>query len=459
MKLSVKISLLTVGVTTAAIAACCLFIIVFTKQTTFANEINTGIIDQQRFMSQFIGEFPDDIDKAEAISMRSYIIYKFKNCYGSEEYTLQNDEGILVNNSGIDAKIAIDKSSKTMTTEHGTSISYTMIRHDEGTFLLIGQSWQQDDEEYYISLVRDTGDIITGLQALIRNCIIVCAVVIIGAAIFILYSVRRALAPLKALSRSAERISNGAYDGRIQIAGKDEIAQLAYNFNNMAVAIQQHIEELEATSEQRRLLLSALSHELKTPVTAIVGFAQALVASKMSSAQKTEAACFIEQESRRLERLSQKLAQLIVLDSADLQLREIKCEDFTNEINHILIPIAQKSGIRLSVKSDSDFIHIEQDLMICLITNLFDNSKKAHATEVSVGVERHRIIVADNGRGIPNEQIDKVMQPFYTLDKSRTGESFGLGLALARKIADLHRADFIIESNVDVGTSIAILFP
>ena len=459
MKLSVKISLLTVGVTAAAIAACCLFIIVFTKQTTLANEINTGMIDQQRFMAQFISEFPNDIDKAASISMRSYIIYKFKNCYGSEEYTLQNDEEILVNNSGIDAKREIDRSSKTMTSEHGASIFYTMIRRDGKTFLLVGQTWQQDGISYFISLIRDTSDIITGLQVLIRNCILVCATVIIGATILILYLVRRALVPLKALSRSAERISNGAYDGRIQIAGRDEIAQLAQNFNHMADAVEQHVEELEATSEQRRLLLSALSHEMKTPVTAIAGFAQALVASKMSSAQKTEAACFIEQESRRLERLSQKLAQLIVLDNADLRLCEIKCEDFANEINHILIPVAQKSGIRLNVKSDSDFINIEQDLMICLITNLFDNSKKANATEVSVGVERHRIFVADNGRGIPSEQISKVMQPFYTLDKSRTGESFGLGLALARKIADLHRADFIIESNVDIGTSIAILFP
>lgn len=459
MKLSAKISFLTVGVATAAISICCLFVIIFTEQTTISNVTNTGMIDQQRFMTQFMNEFPEGIDETTSESMRSYITYKFKNCYGSEEYTLQSADAILVNNSGIDAKRELNTSSKSLTTESETVLYYTFVRYQGKTFLLVGQTWQQSGEEYFISLVRDASDTIGALQILMRNCVLVCAIVIAAAAILILFLVRRAFIPLKELSGSAELIANGAYDSRIPIDGKDEIAQLAVNFNHMAIAIQLRVEELETTSEQRRLLLSALSHEMKTPVTAIAGFANALIASKMSSAQKKEAIGFIDQESRRLERLSQKLAQLIVLEGAELRLCEINCGVFANEISTILTPIAQKSRIRLHVTSDSGFVSVEQDLMICLITNLFDNSRKADATEITITIESHRICVADNGRGIPQAQIDKITQPFYTLNKSRTGESFGLGLALAQKIADLHEAKFEIDSVENRGTTMSVLLP
>lgn len=457
MKLSAKITLISVALTVIAVLICCLLIITFAKQNTMDNIVNTGVTDYGRLLTQYQSDFSDSYQNANENTMRSYLIYKFKGCYGSKEYTLQNGEDILVNNTGINAQILLNKSTKSVLTEEGISSSYTLAEANNKTCLIVGKVWVQGEKEYFLSLVRDVSDTMDGISKLTEKCIIVCVIILVVAALIISYLIFYALKPLKKLSENAEMIASGAYDSRITVSGKNEIAELAGSFNNMARAVEQHLYKVETTSEERRMLLSALSHEMKTPVTAIIGYAHALINSKLTDEQKQEAIYFIDKESKRLERLSSKLAQLISMDGNNLLLSEVSCNTLISELKSILSPIAGSNGIILSLESSGQTLVVEQDMIICLVTNLFDNARKAEAKHINIFLDDTALRISDDGRGIPANQIKKITKPFYTLDQSRTGESFGLGLALAHRIAELHHAKLMIESKENEGTTVSLM--
>lgn len=108
------------------------------------------------------------------------------------------------------------------------------------------------------------------------------------------YSVFRVLRPLKALQGSAAAIAHGDYQSRIPVNGKDEIAALSVSFNAMAEAVEKHVAEIKDVAEARKLLLAALTHELKTPMTAIIGYSEALMKTRLTQEQREEAAAYIK---------------------------------------------------------------------------------------------------------------------------------------------------------------------
>jgi signal transduction histidine kinase len=459
MKLSSKISLIAVTLSAIAVLICCFLIVTFTKQNTVDNLVHTGVADYGRFLMQFHKAFDETSQNANDMTMRSYIIYTFKGCYGSKEYTLQQGEDMLVNNTGLEAQILLSKNSNPVPEEYDSAARYSVVTVNDKTYLIMGSGvWMQNENDYFLSLVRDVSEPMDNVASLTRKCIFVCVAISAIAAFLLSYFIYRALKPLKKLSQNAERIADGAYDSRLVVSGKDEIAALSGSFNHMAESIEQHVANVEATSEERRMLLAALSHEMKTPVTAIVGYSHALTNAKLTEEQKREAIYFIDKESRRLERLSGKLTQLISFSGMNLSLTKMSCASLRDELISILSPIAKSNGIILHVESGEQTLNIELDMIICLVTNLFDNARKAGAKHIDIFVGGKTLRVADDGKGIPKNQIHRITQPFYTLDQSRTGESFGLGLALARQIAELHHAKLMIESEENKGTTIRVVF-
>lgn len=211
------------------------------------------------------------------------------------------------------------------------------------------------------------------------------------------------------------------------------------------------------------MLLSALNHEMKTPVTSITGYSYVLLHSKLAEEQQKEALFYIDSECRRLERLSGKLNQLISLDYMQTETPEekqhISAATLTQSIQQILTPIAEKYNILLHIKSEENACFVgDLDLYLMLITNLFDNARKASASMIQISIAPNCIAVKDNGNGIPQDKLAKVIQPFYQGDDSRNTEGFGLGLALCEKIARIHGANLKIESELGIGTTVMMLF-
>ena len=241
---------------------------------------------------------------------------------------------------------------------------------------------------------------------------------------------------------------------------KNTLAELAAGYNEMAKAVGDRMKEIQKTSEDRKLLLSSLSHEMRTPVTAIAAYAHSLSHVRMTDEQKREAIAFISDESLRLERLSSKLMQLISLNNRDaLEFTSISSNRLIQSLTPVLAPAAEKNNIEIIYDAQTEVqYHIETDLMLCLITNLFDNAVKAGAGRIVIGLNENEIFVSDDGCGIPEDKLAEITEPFYKLDQSRNTEGFGLGLALVKRIAEAHGAALVINSEVAKGTKISVKF-
>ncbi len=283
-----------------------------------------------------------------------------------------------------------------------------------------------------------------------------------AAAIGVLFAVvGRTLAPLSELSRGAKQIAAGAYDKRVIVKTRDEVGTLAADFNTMAAAVEAHAKELEETQRRKTLFMGSLTHELKTPLTAISGYAQTLRAAALGEEDREEALTYIYEEAGRLDRLAKKMMRILELDrNIDLVFEEIPVGRLFACAVKTCAASAVRKSIMLRIGSSEGSIRGDFDLMCDVMVNLIDNAIKASPDggAVLVGMEGACIMVEDHGCGIPPEEIGKLTEPFYMVDKSRSRKSggAGLGLALAERILDSHGMKLRIESEVGKGTKILI---
>ena len=223
------------------------------------------------------------------------------------------------------------------------------------------------------------------------------------------------------------------------------------------------MQALRDEADRRTMFMSALTHELKTPMTSISGNAQTLLRTKMDEDEREDALVRIDNECTRIERLSQKLMQLIVLhQNQSIRLEEASIADLLNSVRLSCSEQLKQRGLQLKTSSSMDTLVMDKDLLSSLLLNLIDNAGKASrmGDTIELTAEGNVIVVRDHGKGIPRDEMDKITQPFYMVDKSRSKKAggIGLGLALASEIAKLHGATLDIESTVGKGTTVKVVF-
>lgn len=382
---------------------------------------------------------------------RSIAVYLFRQYISSQsQFSLMRNGEILYNNSDYAIETILQgESNKTI--------------HVDGKWLYLAtdEELMLNNTSYQIFITRDVTDVYQGIYTLRLQFIAICLGTFILSAVIIMLCTFRALQPLKTLQKSAAAIANGIYDQRIGIHGRDEIAELGKSFNKMADAVQQNIEKITATAEERKLLLGALTHELKTPMTAIIGYSEYLQKSRLTVAQREEAIDFIHLESQRLERLTQKMMRLITLtDGESVQLSIVPVKQLFTMIERTVLVTAKERGVNATMDFESVYYNMDVDLIASVIINLFDNACAAGAKNVHINATQAGVTVSDDGCGIPSKALELITQPFYRIDKARSRKhgNAGLGLALVQRIAELHHAGLIIESEENKGTRIIFSF-
>lgn len=382
---------------------------------------------------------------------RSIAVYLFRQYISSQsQFSLMRNGEILYNNSDYAIETILQgESNKTI--------------HVDGKWLYLAtdEEFMLNNTSYQIFITRDVTDVYQGIYTLRLQFIAICLGTFILSAVIIMLCTFRALQPLKTLQKSAAAIANGIYDQRIGIHGRDEIAELGKSFNKMADAVQQNIEKITATAEERKLLLGALTHELKTPMTAIIGYSEYLQKSRLTVAQREEAIDFIHLESQRLERLTQKMMRLITLtDGESVQLSIVPVKQLFTMIERTVLVTAKERGVNVTMDFESVYYNMDVDLIASVIINLFDNACAAGAKNVHINATQAGVTVSDDGCGIPSKALELITQPFYRIDKARSRKhgNAGLGLALVQRIAELHHAGLIIESEENKGTRIIFSF-
>ena len=177
-----------------------------------------------------------------------------------------------------------------------------------------------------------------------------------------------------------------------------------------------------------------------------------------------ECAGYIFREGKRLEALSGKLMELIVLDRQDFPLRAASMRLFLEQAGNAMRPAMEQAGLRLDIDAEEAPAIIEPDLMKSVCLNLLDNARKATPSGGSVtltgraGEGGYLIQVTDTGMGIPAEELGRITEPFYMVDKSRARAQggAGLGLALCRRIVELHGGTMEFDSAPGEGATVRI---
>lgn len=270
--------------------------------------------------------------------------------------------------------------------------------------------------------------------------------------------------PLARLSKASREIACGNYDYRSNIRSNDEVGAVSRDFDLMADHLQNSIEELQEAMERQNQFIGNFTHELKTPMTSIIGYADLLRGQTLSKEDETDAAKYIFSEGKRLERLSLKLLDIFVSEQQSCTFTKASPSEIINDlVNHLKHGLMQEH-ITLGCECEDGYCLLDTDFFGSLLVNLIENARKAlpdggiisiHSAMTSDGC---RIEVADNGRGIPKDAIAHITEAFYRVDKSRSRAQggAGLGLTLCAEIARMHHGTISFESEEGSGTTVTV---
>ncbi len=272
--------------------------------------------------------------------------------------------------------------------------------------------------------------------------------------------------PLLLVASATRKIAAGDYDNRIRIKGRNELTEMAEGFNHMAEEIQLHITQLAEASLRKQQFVDNFAHEIRTPLTSVFGFAEYIQKSPIDNEEKIKAAGIIMDESKHMLNISDRLMELAVLRNSEISRERIGTEQLFMNARNYMSDKLNAADITLTFCNDIDYLYGDQDLLESLLINLTDNAIKASSPGDTIGwgtcLEEGKkvLLVKDKGTGIPPEALEKLTEPFYRVDKSRSREygGVGLGLSICGFIAELHHAELSFHSRPQEGTIVKLVF-
>jgi signal transduction histidine kinase len=291
-------------------------------------------------------------------------------------------------------------------------------------------------------------------RGMISLVLTVCAAL---GSLLIVIAARMVVKPIKRLTAAAKEISKGNFDVKIETKSRDEVGQLADNFNIMT-------EELKNIEYLRKDFISSVSHEFKTPMTSIQGFAKLLKDKGLSSEQAEEYVDIIIFETDRLSNLSSNLLKLSKLENQAISVQH-KYFSLDEQIRRVILLLENKWSEKdiefdlnldeLNYKGDEELFY---QVWVNLLTNAIKFSQQSGEIKITLKEESGKInlTIADKGIGIAEEDKDRIFEKFYKSDKSRSREGSGLGLSIVKKIIELHGGNISFESRLGYGTTFMI---
>ena len=282
--------------------------------------------------------------------------------------------------------------------------------------------------------------------------------------LIIAFFTRRAFAPMRDLTETAERLGKGELDQRVRSDHRGEIGQLATSFNTMAT-------ELEDAETRRRRLTADIAHELRTPLTNIRGYLEAVKDGVVEPDDQTIGT--LHQETLHLSALVDDLRLLAVADAGALKLEMLpdRVETVVESVSQAFKARSMESDVEMKfeIAEGLPLVDIDRTRMTQIIQNLVENAIHHSPTsgEIVVRVDKSTagdevtIRVTDNGDGIPEDDIEHIFDQFYRVDTSRarvTGGA-GLGLTIVKRLVDAHRGQIKVTSNPGTGSTFTVTLP
>ena len=315
-----------------------------------------------------------------------------------------------------------------------------------------------------VLLVADVSDIFDTV-AEIRNTLLLFSLAV-GLLVIVLVFVtsHRLISSLRQIMRVVQRISTGQLNLRIPISGKDEYSILSRTFNNMA-------EKLEQQEKTREEFVSNVSHEMKTPLSAIKVLSESILAlESVPEAVYREFFTDITAEVDRMTTINDDLLALVKVDQREqgLNIAPLNINELVEDILKRLSPLAEKKKVVLLYEEVRLVLIDADEIKLALaISNIVENGIKytprGGTVKVVVDADHHFafITIQDTGIGIPEEEQDKIFNRFYRVDKTRDRDTggTGLGLAISRATVLLHNGSIRVNSKPDEGSLFILRLP
>ena len=344
------------------------------------------------------------------------------------------------------------------------NVAYKIIRSENNSYIQLCSVIKAENVDLYIDALYDVTKVYEQREELQRLYIAVFLLVVTCSAVLSYILSYFLTKPISRLKKIVSSITQGNYDLRSDIHTNDEIEELSAEFNQMTDTLVDKMEELNNAVDRQNQFIANFTHELKTPMTSMIGYADLLRRQNLSLEEQIDAANYIYSESKRLERLSIKLLELIAADNKNQELTVQNPAYLIDSVVKHSISYFKENGIEIEKKCEAGNCMLEPDLFVSLVINLLENARRAMENGgvikimLSMTEEGCDLLIQDTGCGIPKDKLVHITEAFYRIDKARS-RSFGgagLGLSLCDRIAKIHNGSLSVESEVGIGTSVKV---
>ena len=460
MKLWQKIFLLTLLLTILAVNT--VSVVLLTRNQT--NALSLAKDNAQVLCSSVASDLQNEILHAKTILRKNILTEReLADCLTTAAADLENEQyQIFV------SQIEAGYGSLASVPEKDRFASTMLVHSSEGTQIQAETTTFWEGHFFRVLIRYPVSQLFTQFYKDLLFCQYYSGVISFVVAVILLIVIRAVTRPLNRLEIAAKNIAGGNYQNRIPIKGSDEIAELSKQMNMMSAAIEEKITQIEQISENREIFIANMAHELKTPLTSILGFADLLkIKSEVPEDERREFASIIAAEAKRLRLLSTKLMELVSLGEDALKLTPTPLKALLEKIIDEFAPISDEKYCMVEYELENVTINADPALFTSLILNLMDNARKASelGQVISIRLQRKEgkaiILIRDYGRGIPAEHLAHVTEAFYMVDKARSrgAGGAGVGLSLCKAITEAHHGTFEIDSQEHVGTTVTLTFP
>lgn len=447
------------------------------SETSNNNTDNTGAKKSSVTASSITAQLPQ-IGGRVSSSVRSRDSFFYIYFDGEKVYTDdKSDAGIS------------DTLFKNLTTGNK---NYVIKEESQKHYIYVTSQSVIDEKNLWIVSKCDASEAYTLLDEQIKYFRLIIIVILIAESAAMYFISRYMTKPLEKLNHVSEEIAQGDYATRVNVKSHDEIGLLAQKFNIMAQAVSEHVDELNDMVHRREQFVADFTHEIKTPMTSIIGYADTMRSLELPREEQMMALGYIFSEGKRLESMSQKLFELIYLRQHDIEKERVHMADLCAEVVKVVEPAYENRHLTIETGVEDAVLTVNRELLVTALVNLMDNARKASSEGGKVEItgkyvdnkacnipkdktdigeaesaddgncaRAYEICIIDHGIGMTKEQAERICDEFYMADKSRARKEggAGIGMSLVAVILEHHNAVLSVESEPGCGTTMRILLP
>ena len=408
----------------------------------------TAVSAEQYYVAMSFERDYNDMTDSNVYPNPSLLMQSFGTYYGDKHILLAFEENNRIVYSNF---------------KYEYDIGDNMLRHtdfDGKRYILI--SSQICDGKYKIIFGKNVESLDTEFRSLLFVYIMTAIIVSLALGTCLYFILRKLSGPLEKLRKATEVIEKGDFTVTVEEKGKDEFTLLAGSFNAMLSKINEQMASLEQEADRKQMLVDNMAHELRTPLTSIHGYAEYIEKAKITEEDKVMAAKYIMSEAKRLQKISEILLDDAFIRENDIEMKQTRLDEIMTDVADKLQLRADNAQVIINRDFSPVTISGNETLLSMLFYNLTENAIKACAPggKVMISCGKDGAVIEDHGKGMAQEQLLHITEPFYRTDKSRSRAEggAGLGLALCKRIANTHGATMRFESESGKGTKIFVFF-